>query len=50
MPGGKWGKITVGLIVAVPCSFILGNREGLPDKKVFEQRPAGSEGVSQAVT
>ena len=35
--------MTVGLIVVVSCSFILGNREGLPDKKVFEQRPAGSE-------
>ena len=39
--------MTVGLIVVVSCSFILGNREGLPDKKVFEQRPAGSEEANQ---
>lgn len=38
----------VGLIAIVSCSFILGNREGLSDKKVFEQRPDGSEGANCA--
>lgn len=36
----------VGLIAVVSCSFILGNREGLSDKKVLEQRPEGSEGAN----
>lgn len=42
------GKQMVGLIAIVSCSFILGNREGLSDKKVFEQRPDGSEGANCA--
>ena len=28
----------IELIAFVSCSFILGNREGLSDKKVFEQK------------
>lgn len=34
----------VGRIAVVSCSYMLGNREALSDKKVFEQRPEGSEG------
>lgn len=33
-------------IAVISCSFILGNRDGLSDKKVFEQRPEGSEGAN----
>jgi len=40
------GEKMVGLIAVVSCSFILGYREGLSDKKVFEQRPEGSEGAN----
>lgn len=35
----------VGLIAVISCSFIVGDWEALSDKKVFEQRPKGSEGA-----
>lgn len=40
------GGEMVGPIAVISCSFILGNRDGLSDKKVFEQRPEGSEGAN----
>lgn len=41
------GEKMVGQIAIISCSFILGNREALSDKNVFEQRPEGSEGASE---
>lgn len=45
MLGAKWRGNMVGLIAVISCSFIVGDREALSDKKVFEQRPKGSEGA-----
>lgn len=38
---GKNGRA----VAIISCSFMLGNREALSDKKVFEQRPEGCEGA-----
>lgn len=35
-----------GLVTVLSCSFISSNREGLSDRKGFEQRPEGGGGAN----